>query len=215
MYCKKCGKELQDNAKFCDSCGTATDSVYTPPTSQPAQVPLDNTAVFITLITAIITLISPFLNMFYINVFEEKNFSPIHMVKILKEVTEYYSQYSIYDFFESSLTIVTYICFFAFIIFILFSIISFIASLGQIFAGDKKSEYNYFRNISVSTSFGFAANLELFMGLLFANWVITDTLDSDEFIWIFGANILFVIIMIVGLVGSSIASNKVRLYKKN
>ena len=31
MYCKNCGKEIPDSARFCDSCGTAADATAQQP----------------------------------------------------------------------------------------------------------------------------------------------------------------------------------------
>lgn len=39
MYCKKCGKQLEDGAKFCSVCGTSTDNKapVAPPTRTSSQ----------------------------------------------------------------------------------------------------------------------------------------------------------------------------------
>ncbi len=47
MFCKNCGNEIKDNAKFCSSCGTCTETpsapVQTPP-SAPAPAPTQPSA---------------------------------------------------------------------------------------------------------------------------------------------------------------------------
>lgn len=40
MYCKNCGKPIDDNASFCSSCGTRTDGYQ--PVQQPTQQPVVN-----------------------------------------------------------------------------------------------------------------------------------------------------------------------------
>ena len=40
MFCRKCGKELQDNVSFCPACGCKVVE-NTPSVSQPAKVMLD------------------------------------------------------------------------------------------------------------------------------------------------------------------------------
>jgi len=37
MICKQCGKELSENAKFCDMCGTATDTIQNPTDARQNQ----------------------------------------------------------------------------------------------------------------------------------------------------------------------------------
>lgn len=39
MYCRNCGAEIEDSAKFCSSCGTRTGATAE---SQPAQQPVIN-----------------------------------------------------------------------------------------------------------------------------------------------------------------------------
>ena len=37
MYCKNCGKQLEDSAKFCSVCGTRTDNAPAAPISPPPR----------------------------------------------------------------------------------------------------------------------------------------------------------------------------------
>jgi hypothetical protein len=42
MYCKKCGRELSDDAVFCQSCGTAQNSAQAAQSQQPIIVNVSN-----------------------------------------------------------------------------------------------------------------------------------------------------------------------------
>ena len=45
MFCKNCGKELPDSAKFCSGCGTPVISEVTAPGVEPPQPPVEETPV--------------------------------------------------------------------------------------------------------------------------------------------------------------------------
>lgn len=45
MFCRNCGKELPDSAKFCSGCGTPVISEVTAPGVEPPQPPVEETPV--------------------------------------------------------------------------------------------------------------------------------------------------------------------------
>ena len=45
MFCKNCGKELPDSAKFCSGCGTPVAPEATAPGAEPPQPPVEETPV--------------------------------------------------------------------------------------------------------------------------------------------------------------------------
>ena len=45
MFCKNCGKELPDSAKFCSGCGTPVISEVTAPGVEPPQPPVEENPV--------------------------------------------------------------------------------------------------------------------------------------------------------------------------
>ena len=208
MYCKKCGNQMEDNAKFCGKCGTTVENSNNAVDNGTKNgSDNDKNTTILTVITAVVSLISPFLPLFSLKIFGEYSFSPVKLLSLMKDSTS--SKYS-----NDTDVILSYGILIVYLTLFVITIITLIKALQNISNEELNGKIKFFKNITNANSGMFMANLIAFIILFLVNISTSSELHSDTIVWVYNATPWFYIMIIVGLVGYVISRSKYKAYKK-
>lgn len=220
MYCKKCGTELKENEKFCAKCGKGIGE------STPRTIDSKKTAMVVVFILSIVVALSPFVKMYYINVFEQEDFSVSGIFESVSEVmafgndmgAEFHLSDIKFDEMSSESKTVFFIVVFDIILFVI-GYAELLVEMIYIVSGKKDSEGKFWKAAISSLIALFIANLIIFAVIFMINASLNKELENygadNASVKVIGVHASHYFFQILAVVAYIVAHIKYRDWKKN
>lgn len=222
MYCKKCGIQIENNALICPNCGASTnDEVAT----QSSQITTGGSkiAMVVVFILTIIVALSPFVKMYYIDFFEQKDFSVSGMLETTSEILDFGNsvgvEFHLSDVKIDEMSDVAKVVFFVVIFDMLMFVIGFaelFVELVYIVSAKDGSEGKFWKATISSALAFFIANLIIFLVILLINVNVNEGLGeySSGNIKVMGVHIMHYVFQIIAAISYFISHAKYSAWKK-
>ena len=217
MYCKNCGAQIEDGTKYCIKCGKSKDNG-----ARDAMSAGNNkVTVIVTLILTIIVALSPFMKMYYIELFEQKDFSVSGMIEATSEIFDFGKnmgvEFHLSDIKVDEMSDEAKVVFFVVVFDMIMFVIGFAEILAElIYIVSNGSEGKFWKAVISSATAFFIANLIIFLAI----WVINTTLNNElgqyniGNIKIMGVHVIHYFFQAVAVITYFVAHLKYNAWKK-
>ena len=216
MYCKNCGKQIDDNATICPNCGTQTNG-------SPKTQGNDKVSMIVVLILTIVVALSPFINMYYVDFFEKKSFSLSSILETTSEILDFGNRVGA-DFHLSDIRIdqmsdgtklVFFIIMFDFAMFFI-GFIEVVEEVIYLISTKETATGKFWRAAISSTIALFFANLIVFFAIFVINAVVNNEFgNSRNSVKVMGVNNIQYFFQFIAIVTYIIAHAKYGVWKKS
>lgn len=223
-FCGYCGNPMSEGEKFCAKCGKPVSSAGFSRTAAPVGTPgyarpdialnpngvQEKIPLYISLVTAVIVLVSPFLQFFNFcfNYYIDEDFTIISMIKF---VNDYLLKYVLRD--ETGFIVAFCIIAAAYVILYILSIVSIVETVANLSSADINIMKKTYKRAYRANSAIFAANLFIYAVLVVMNLIIGE-FDFESTFAYFTPYTSFYIMEIISILGYAICKAKYIQYKK-